>query len=67
MPLVPVLVVVDAECGGAAEEGVVHEDVGGEVVGVRVPEAARAHPHALAALLADHHLDHDLKDVECCR
>ena len=57
---VPVLVVVDAESGGAAEERVVHEDVGGKVVGVRVPQAARTHPYALAPLLADHHLDHDL-------
>ena len=54
------LVVVDAEGGGAAEEGVVHEDVGGVVVGVRVPEAPRPHPDALAALLADHDLNHQL-------
>ena len=55
------LVVVDAERGRAAEERVVHEDIGGEVVSVRVPEATRPHAHALAALLADHHLHHDLQ------
>ena len=42
---VGVLVVVEAEDGGAAEEGVVHVDVAGVVVGVGVPQAPGAHPH----------------------
>ena len=38
-----VLVVVEAEYGGAAEEAVVHVDVAGVVVRVRVPQTAGTH------------------------
>ena len=55
-------VVIDAEGGSAAEQGVVHEDVGGVVVGVGVPEAAGSHPDAFAALLAEHNLNNDLEE-----
>jgi hypothetical protein len=54
------LVVVDAKGGGATEEGVVDEDVGGEVVGVRVPQAASAHANAFSALLAEYNFHYNL-------
>ena len=51
---------VAPEGGRDAEESLVDEGLLSEVVRVGVPEASRAHVHALAALLPDHHLHHDL-------
>ena len=59
----PHSIIIKTKYSSAAEQGVVHVDIAGIVVGVRVPEAARAHPDPLAPLLADDHLHHDLVSV----
>jgi hypothetical protein len=38
------LVIVEAEDGGTAKEAVVHIDVAGVVVRIRIPQAPRPHP-----------------------
>jgi hypothetical protein len=55
------LVIVNSKCRGATEERVVHEDVWGVVVGVRVPQTSSAHTNAFATLLSEYNFDDDLQ------
>ena len=57
------LVVVDAEGSGAAEQGVVHENVRGVIVGVRIPEATCAHSNTFTALFTKNDLNNDLNEI----
>ena len=54
------LIVIKTKDGCAAKQRVVHVNITGIIVSVRVPQAPGAHPHALAPLLPYHDLDHDL-------
>ena len=62
------LVEVDSERSRHAEQVVVLENLLRVAVGVVIPETPRPHPNALAPLLANHNLDHELValEVELC-
>ena len=57
------LIIVETKDGGTAEQRIIHVDITGIVVCVRVPQTSGSHPDPLSSLFSDDDLDHNLVSV----